>query len=146
MALMRTYMGADIQYNIKAAAEATLASLKFDGRSRNLTFDNFAGQLKNALNELADLNMDEETKVMKFKNAFQVREFMHLHSQISSTPNLRGSLENTIAFVGEELRSMRYQNGANPSRNLSSYSKPSGKSPHKKWVNPKSKKHLRITK
>ena len=108
MALMHTHMGEDIQYNIRSAAEATLQSLRFDGKSRNFPFDTFTGKLKNALNELSELNMTEETKVMKFRNAFQVREFAHLHSMISSTPRLRTSLDNTIAFVGEQLRSMKF--------------------------------------
>ena len=78
LALMHTYMGADIQYNIRSAAEQVLQRLVFDGRSRNFTFDNFTGKFKAALNELAELNMSEETKVMKFRNAFQVKEFAHL--------------------------------------------------------------------
>ena len=98
------------------------------------------GKLKNALNELAELNMTEETKVMKFRNAFQLKEFGHLHSVISSTPRLRTNLDNTIAFVGEQLRSMKFQNVATPSWSLASYTKSPTKSAHKKWVNPKSKK------
>ena len=82
---------------------------------------------------------------MKFRAAFQVKEFVHLHSMIASIPNLRTSLDNTIAFVGEQLRSAKQQNTSHQSRNLSSYTKTSGKSAekvtHKKWVNPKSKKY-----
>ena len=140
-ALMQTHMGEDIQYTLRAAAETTLMSLKFDGRSRNFTYDTFTGRFKDALNELADQNMSEEHKVLKFRKAFQVVEFNHLHGIISSNPTYRNNLDNTIAFVGEQIRSAKQQNGSNQSRNLSSYTKANSKTAHKKWVNPKSKKH-----
>ena len=114
--------------------------MRFDGRSRNFTFDTFTGRFKDALNELADQNMTEETKVMTFRNAFQMQEFRHLHSTISSTQRLRTNLDNTIAFVGEQIRTMKQQNGVNQSRHLASYAKSPAKTAHKKWVNPKSKK------
>ena len=131
LALVQTHMGADIQYNLKHSAEMTLQTLRFDGRSRNFTFDNFTGRFKDALNELDELNMSEETKVMKFRAAFQVKEFVHLHRMIASIPTLSSSLDNTIAFVGEQLRSAKQQNTSHQSRNLSSHAKTSGKSAEK---------------
>ena len=46
--------------------------------------DNFTGRLIDAFTELEDLIMSEETKVMKFRAAFQVKEFGHLHSMMAS--------------------------------------------------------------
>ena len=93
--------------------------------------------------------MSEETKAMKFRAAFQVKELVHLHATIQSTPLYRNDLENCMAFVGEQMRSLRQQNGTPTNRNLSSFnrsnnngnkSKSKYKSPHKKWTNPKHKK------
>ena len=145
LVLVATYMGRDVQYNIKHAAMVTLQRLRFDNRSRTFTFDVFTGRFKDALNELDDPNMDEETKVMKFKAAFQVKEVGHLHSIIASTPALRGSLDNTISFVGEQLRNAKQNEDSRraDNRSVSACTRTSDKdkSLHEKWVNCKHKKN-----
>ena len=118
LSFVQTFMGADIQYSLRASAESTLLSLRFDGKSKDQTFDQFVGMLRDAFNELSDLNMSEETKVLKFKAAFQVEEFRHLHSMISANPRLRSNFDSTIAFVGEQIRSVQLQNGVIPDREL----------------------------
>ena len=92
--------------------------------------------------------MSEETKVMKFRAAFQVKELVHLHATIEANPHLRNNLENCMAFVGEQMRSLKQQSGTPTNRNLSSFNrsnghgnnKSKGKSPHRKWTNSKQKK------
>ena len=142
--MVTTYMGQDIQYTIRANAEHFVNTCKYDGKSRNFPYEVFTGRFKKACADLISHNMTEETKVMKFRAAFQVRELAHLHAIIQSNPNYSQNLENCIAFVGEQMRSMKQQNGTPQNRNLArlntSNNKSKSKKAHKKWVNPKSKK------
>ena len=63
-ALHGQYLGRDVQALLLRNAEATLESLRFDGKDKNLPWDQFVGIFREALHDLGEENqMTEQRKV-----------------------------------------------------------------------------------
>ena len=129
LTLYGQYMGANVRALLLKKAETTLEHLRFDGRSKNWTWEKFVGKYREAMHDLGPNNqMTEERKVVKFLSAFQVQHLGHCEAIIMSNPDLANSLERTITFLSQQVVSSRLKNGP-ISRNVSSVATESADTP-----------------
>ena len=112
LALLGQFMGEDVKQHLLSTAERTLASLRFDNRNRNWTFDKFIGKLRGAFIDLGNtVTMTEQWKVYKLMQAWQVSGLMHLNAIVTSTPRYSDSFDNTVNFLATQLTALKLMNG-----------------------------------
>lgn len=120
-------MGEDVKQQLLNTAERTMASLRFDNRNRNWTFDKFIGKLRGAFIDLGNtVTMTEQWKVYKLMQAWQVSGLLHLNAIVTSTPRYSDSFDNTVNFLATQLSAMKMMNGP-LNRNVSAVTTPKKK-------------------
>ena len=119
LALLGTYMGADVSQVLLRRAEEFLTRASFDGRSKNFTFDKFIGKLRQAFNDLGEENqMSERRKVEKLVSAFQVPNLQHLDAMVTGDPARANNFEVAVTFIAGQMATQRNKNVTGHSRGL----------------------------
>ena len=120
LALKGQFLGADAKALALKRAEKTLQHIRFDGRSKNWTFNKFIGRLREAFLDMGpDNELSEERKVNKLMQAWQVQSLQHLHATVSATPRYKGNFDACVNFLSEQLTSIQLMNDG-PGRNINS--------------------------
>ena len=104
--LRQTLMGEDTKRRITEKANHTLQTLKYDGKSRNFTFENFTDKLRAAFNDLtAHYNRpyEEADKVYYLKQAWNVPHLQHLLDTITASPEYRSNFEAAVTFLSQSM-------------------------------------------
>ena len=65
------YLGRSFSAVIRARAETTLASIRYDGRSQRFTFEVFLSRMEHAFNDLPDGEVPDERKIHILMRAIQ---------------------------------------------------------------------------
>ena len=117
-ALRGQYLGVDVQMVMLRTSEDTLRRITFDAKSRNFPFETFVARLREAFEHMGrDNQLSEERKVNKLLDAWNVPALSHLDATIQNDPNLRGSFDNAVNFLANQLSGLKLKNGNQ--RNLS---------------------------
>ena len=111
-ALSSQYMGRSVTTLLLKRAETTLETLRFDGKSKNWTWDKFVGRYRDALHDLGPENqLSEQRKVIKLMSAFQVPHLAHFEAIVFNDPSLAGSLNEAVTFLGSQMAANKMKNG-----------------------------------
>ena len=99
------FMSANMTRELRAKADQIIENARFDGKSKNFSFDKFTARLQKAFLDQGEENqLSEERKVEKFLAALHVPNTDWLVGQVETNDTLRGSFTETVAFVGAQLR------------------------------------------
>ena len=127
LALQSVFLGRNVQASIAAVAERKLHSIRFDGRSRNYTFDRFTSQLRELWRDLGPDNQpSEDVKVRKLLSSYRAPNHLVITSVILSDPVKAFDFEAAVVAVGEDWRRIRM--GFNDRREVSGNKRAKGKS------------------
>ena len=101
-------MGADVQRTMLVKAEATLAKIQFDGKSRSFTYVKYISSMRQAFLDLGPEDQYSETrKVNKLLSSFKVPALQHLGSTVRNDQYLSRNFEAAVAFIAGELEALR---------------------------------------
>ena len=110
LALIGQYLGRDYQRNLLKAAVTTLENLRFDGRSKNWTFDRFIGKMRQCFVDMGPNNqLTEERKVMALQAAWQVPGLQHLDAMMQR--DYSNDFNGAVTFLAEQLHGLKLKNG-----------------------------------
>jgi hypothetical protein len=147
LALLRQYMGSDVQGILIRHAETFLENARFDGRHKNYDWHMFVNKIRQAFSDLGpEDQMSNSRKVIKLVRAFQVPGLEHLDAMITGDPIRRNDFEATVVFLSDQMASLKTKNTGNHARTLAAMDmdpsdterKPTERKPRFK---PKSKPH-----
>jgi hypothetical protein len=151
LALLRQYMGSDVQGILIRHAETFLENARFDGKHKNYDWHMFVNKIRQAFSDLGpEDQMSNPRKVIKLVRAFQVPGLEHLDAMITGDPIRRNDFEATVVFLSDQMASLKTKNTGNHARTLAAMDssdterKPKYK-PHKKTVHSKYKKKFGTT-
>jgi hypothetical protein len=116
LALIRQYMGSDVQQVLIRSAETFLENARFDGKSRNFTWDKFVGKMRQAFKDLGpEDQMSEQRMVTKLVRAFQMPELKHLDAMITGDPARKSNFESAVVFLSDQIAALKTKNtGSHP--------------------------------
>ena len=151
LALLGQYMGEDYRAVLLKKAETTLANIRFDGRSKNWTFDRFISKLRESFIDLGPNDqLSERRKVNKLMSAWQVPALMHVDTTIQATPQYREDFDASVNFLANQLATLTTKNGPNNRTVAYTSTESSGDKPRDskrsggKWQNPKKKNKSQV--
>ena len=82
------YLGRSFSAVIRARAETTLASIRYDGRSQRFTFEVFLSRMEHAFNDLPDGEVPDERKIHILMRAIQDPRMAVARATVLADPNL----------------------------------------------------------
>jgi hypothetical protein len=119
LALIRQYMGSDVQQVLIRRAETFLENARYDGKSKNFDFAKFIGKFRQAVSDLGpEDRMSEQRQVTKLVRAFQVPELRHLDAMITGDPLRRANFEATVVFLSDQIASNKTKNQGSHQRDI----------------------------
>jgi hypothetical protein len=148
LALVRQYMGSDVQQVLIRNAETFLENTRFDGKSRNLSWDVFVGQLRQAFKDLGpEDQMSEQRMVTKLVRAFQMPELQHLDAMITGDLHRKSNFESAVVFLSDQIAALKTKNIGSHPRSIGAMDSSDGKKSSKYKSHKKSHKtkHPRAT-
>ena len=120
MTLWSTYMGEDALRLMRTNANAVLNKIIYDGKSKHWTFDRHTSKMRECNEDLAMAGspVAPAQQVEKLCDSFQYQALSHVPTTIHANPEYRNNFENSVAFIRQELTSLRVKNGSTNTRNL----------------------------
>jgi hypothetical protein len=127
LALKLHYLGEAYSSRIRAAADNTIDSAYYDGKSRAFSFEKYCEVLKAAFTdiEVTGEEVSETRKVRVLLHGIKDKRLETAVSQVLATQELRASFETALNFIAkfaDELRSLDTSNRAQQMRNVSATS------------------------
>ena len=95
------YMGTAFQNRIKSAADKTLETVFYNGKSRNFTFDSCASKLNSAFNDLEAYGepVGQDRRVRHLLRAIQDPNLATAKATVMATPTYRQDFNEAVNFV-----------------------------------------------
>jgi hypothetical protein len=124
LALKSHYLGEAYSSRIRAAADNTIDSSYYDGKSRSFTFEKYCEVLKAAFTdiEVSGEEVSETRKVRVLLHGIRDKRLDTAVSQVMATPALRDTFESALNFIArfaDEMKSLDTSGRAQQMRNVS---------------------------
>jgi hypothetical protein len=130
LAIKTHYLGESYSTRVRAAADNTIESAYYDGKSRSFTFERYCEVLKAAFTDIETTGeeVSETRKVRILLQGIQDQRLLHAKTQVLATPALKATFESALNFIAQFLDDKKSHDTGNRGnqRNISSVNRSSG--------------------
>jgi hypothetical protein len=124
LAIKTHYLGESYSTRIRAAADSTIESAYYDGKSRSFTFERYCEVLKAAFTDIETTGeeVSETRKVRVLLQGIQDQRLSTAKTQVLATPALKATFESALNFIAQFLDDKKSHDTSNRGnqRNVSS--------------------------
>ncbi len=118
-ALKGVYLGGDVEMTLRQQADNTLSTIRYDGRNKNFSFQNFVERCKQAFEDMGPNDQPSGArKVEKLLNGFQYPGLSYCRGIIESNPRYKNDFDASVNYIAGQIAGLKALNGAPNQRAL----------------------------